>query len=255
MSTRGAKFHHEEYEEKIRQLLFSLQIPFRSLDRYCVAFVHRSVINERFTNFTEHNERLEFLGDAVLELATTEDLYALYPDRDEGFLTDLRSAMVCRENLAKVAIRLNIPEYLLLSKGETLGGGALNPFILANTFEAFLGAIYLDLGYVVSQRFVRQHVIPTLDEIIASERHIDPKSKLQEISQAEYFTTPTYTVLGESGMDHDKTYTIGVYLGDVQIGTGEGPNKKKGQQSAAENALSTRDIWSKHLRKGRRKES
>ena len=243
------RFQHEEYRERIHGLLETLHIPFGSLDGYCVAFVHRSVLNERFTNFTEHNERLEFLGDAVLELASTEYLYTRYPDRDEGHLTDLRSALVRRESLAAIALRLGFSEYLLLSKGEMLTGGNHNAFILANTFEAFLGALYLDAGYGVARTFVLTHVMSTLDEIIAEERHIDPKSHLQEIAQAQYGMTPDYRVLDESGLDHEKVYTIGAFFGEVQVGTGQGSNKKKGQQSAAENALATREAWENAMKK------
>lgn len=137
---------------------------------------------------------------------------------------------------------------MLVSKGELLAGGNTNPYIVANTFEAFLGAIYLDLGYSEAKSFVEKYVYATLPEILEKELHVDPKSYLQEISQAKYGTTPTYEVLKESGSDHSKSYTVGAYIGTNHIGTGMGSSKKKAQQEAAENALSERKIWEKTIK-------
>jgi ribonuclease III len=148
-------------------------------------------------------------------------------------------------NLADIASKIGLGEYILLSKGEILAGGFSNPYILANTFESLLGCIYLDLGIEAATEFVGYHVISTLDEILKESLHVDPKSSLQEIIQAKHTITPRYELLSETGADHDKTYEIGVFFRDVHIGTGQGSSKKKAQTNAAENALQNRKIWDK----------
>lgn len=205
-------------------------------------------MNENIIHTPESNERLEFLGDAVLELISTELLFHAYPGKPEGELTDIRSALVRGKNLASVGLRLGLQDYVLVSKGELLAGGNTNPYIVANTFEAFLGALYLDLGYAEAKKFVETYVYSTLSEILEKQLYVDPKSYLQEISQAKYSTTPTYEVLAESGSDHSKSYTVGAYIGTTQVGTGMGSSKKKAQQEAAENAISTQKIWEKTMK-------
>lgn len=143
---------------------------------------------------------------------------------------------------------MKLQDYVLVSKGELLAGGNTNPYIVANTFEAFLGALYLDLGYTEAKSFVEKYVLSTLGEILEKELHVDPKSHLQEIAQDKYLITPTYEVLGESGSDHNKSYTVGAYIGTKQVGTGKGSSKKKAQQEAAENALSTQSVWEKIIK-------
>ncbi|MDP2103434.1 MAG: ribonuclease III [Candidatus Gracilibacteria bacterium] len=239
---------NKAFEEKIETFVSSLEIPFTDITHYCLAFVHRSVLNENIIRVSESNERLEFLGDAVLELITTELLFHAFPDKPEGELTDIRSALVRGKNLAAIGLTLGLPEYILLSKGEELAGGSTNPYIVANTFEAFLGALYLDLGYTHAKAFVGKYVLTTLPDILSLQLHVDPKSHLQEISQARYSTTPTYEVISESGSDHSKSYTVSAAIGLVQVGTGSGTSKKKAQQEAAENALSRQKIWEKELK-------
>jgi len=240
---RSNRFDMVAFEEKVEALLVSLEIPYRNVSNYLIAFYHRSVLNE--LSLPQSNERVEFLGDAVLELIATDYLFAAFPNHNEGQLTDLRSALVRGRNLADIALRLGLQDVILLSKGEYQAGGNQNPYILANTFESLLGVIYLDLGFEAAQKFVHDHVISTLSNIFEEELHIDPKSNLQEIIQAKYFVTPHYELLGETGADHDKTYTVGAYLNDVLIGQGTGTSKKKAQTSAAEDALNNKDTWLK----------
>lgn len=240
---RSNRFDLVAFGEKVEELLVSLEIPYQDVSNYLIAFYHRSVLNE--LSLPESNERVEYLGDAVLELIATEYLFKAFPEHDEGKLTDLRSSLVRGRNLADIALRLGLQDIILLSRGETQAGGNQNPYILANTFESLLGVIYLELGFEVARTFVHDHVISTLPSILESDLHIDPKSNLQEIIQAKYFVTPTYDTLSETGADHDKIYTIGVYLNEIQIGQGTGTSKKKAQSAAAENALSQKSIWLK----------
>lgn len=238
-------FQYTEFEERVRNLLTSLEIPYTHIEGYANAFVHRSILNEHSTPFKESNERLEFLGDAVLELTVTELLYQKYPEKPEGQLTDIRSAMVRWTNLAEISERLEFYDYLLLSRGEMLSEGNKNPYLLANAIEAFLWALYLDLWYDFSRSFVLKHVFTTLGRIMEERLHIDPKSYLQELTQALYNITPTYEVLEESGADHDKVYTMGIFAGETLLWSGNGSSKKKGQQAAAQNALDNKSEWPK----------
>lgn len=221
----------------------SLGIPYKQIEPYLQSFVHRSVLNERLTQFSASNERLEFLGDAVLELSITEMLFLRYPEKDEGKMTDLRSAIVRGKHLATISTKLGLPNFILLSRGEALAGGMNNPYILANTFEAFLGAIYLDLGFEVAQGFIHEHVTPTLDEILEKRLYVDPKSYLQEFTQAKWLITPTYEVLNESGLDHNKIYEVAVKVDETCVGTGKGTSKKKAQEQAAEDAIGKIEEW------------
>lgn len=238
---RSNRFDRVAFEEKIETLLVSLQIPFKDLTAYSIAFFHRSALNEY--ELSRSNERIEFLGDAVLELVTTDFLYRKYPDANEGKLTDIRSALVRGRNLADIALRIGLSEHILLSKGEMQAEGNLNPYILANTFESLLGCIYMDLGISEATKFVHTYVISTLEDILKESLHVDPKSHLQEIIQAKHAITPRYDLLSEIGADHDKMYEIGVYLGEKHIGTGTGSSKKKAQSVAAENALQRMSEW------------
>ncbi|MDD2891427.1 MAG: ribonuclease III [Candidatus Gracilibacteria bacterium] len=248
MSKKIVSISSKAFEEKIGTFVSSLEIPFKDITNYCLAFIHRSVLNENIIHTPESNERLEFLGDAVLELISTELLFHAYPEKPEGELTDIRSALVRGKNLASIGLKLQLQDYVLVSKGELLAGGNTNPYIVANTVEAFLGALYLDLGYGEAKKFVEKYVYSTLSEILEKQLYVDPKSYLQEISQAKYSTTPTYEVLKESGSDHSKSYTVGVYIGINHIGTGIGSSKKKAQQEAAENALSLQETWEKEMK-------
>lgn len=200
------------------------------------AFVHRSYLNERRDKEIEDNERLEFLGDAVLELIVTEYLYEHY-QKPEGILTNWRSALVKGKNLAEIATKLSLGSYLHLSKGEKRSGGEKKQYILANTFEALLGAIYLEKGYKDAKKFVETYVIIYLEEIIAKGLYIDAKSRFQEITQEKSMITPQYRVIEEKGPDHDKVFTVGVYLEERLIAQGVGTSKQDAERAAAEEAL------------------
>lgn len=207
-------------------------------------FVHRSYINETSQKVLEHNERLEFLGDAVLELVVTEYLYKNFPN-PEGELTNWRSSIVRGDILAKVASELSLGQLLFLSKGEEKSGGRHRNLILANTFEALIGAIYLDKGYGASTTFITTHLVSLLAEIIEKRLYIDPKSNLQEKAQEALGATPEYRVISESGPDHDKTFTVGVFAHKDLIAEGTGPSKQKAEQVAAANAITK---WLDHLK-------
>ncbi len=201
-----------------------------------LAFIHKSFINE-CNDKNECNERLEFLGDAVLELVVTEYLYKTYPETDEGVLTNWRSALVKGKNLAHVARMLKLGQYLSLSKGEDRSGGRDKDYILANTMEALIGALYLDKGYERTKTFIGKHIIKFLDEIIAQGLHIDAKSHIQEMAQDKLGVTPHYKLIDESGPDHDKTFLMGIYFGDDLVGQGKGSSKQNAEQEAARDAL------------------
>ncbi len=200
------------------------------------AFIHRSYLNEHPTLGLEHNERLEFLGDAVLELVVTDFLYRNYPN-PEGDLTNWRSALVKTESLAEVAQKLEIAQYFKLSRGEAKGNARSHALISANAVEAIIGAIYLDQGYRQAKQFIDEHIVSRLPEILESGAWMDAKSKFQELAQDQFGLTPSYRVVGESGPDHDKVFTIGVYVGDRLFGKGSGSSKQAGQQVAAAAAL------------------
>jgi len=223
-------------QKPISELEKLLRIKFSDQALLEQVFIHRSYLNEAAKADLEHNERLEFLGDAVLELIVTEYLYKNF-DNTEGELTNWRSSIVRGEVLAKVAGELGLGEFLRLSRGEEKSGGRERSLILANTFEALVGAIYLDKGYDITQTFVSQHLISLLPEIIEKQLHIDPKSKLQELAQEKLSRTPEYKVLEESGPDHAKVFIIGVYAGGKLLAKGSGSSKQRAEQSAAAEAL------------------
>lgn len=201
------------------------------------AFIHRSYINENSGSKFSHNERLEFLGDAVLELVVTSYLYLKYPDRDEGELTAYRSALVNAVIIGEVAQALGMNEYLLLSKGEAKDIGKARSYILANTYEAYVGAVYLDQGYDVAEKFIAGTLFDKIDTIVAKKLWRDAKSLVQEKAQEYVNVTPSYKVLSEAGPDHDKHFTIGIFFGDEKIAEGKGHSKQEAEQSAARSAL------------------
>ena len=211
-------------------------LKFKTYDLLKNAFVHRSYLNEHKNAELEHNERLEFLGDAVLELVVTEYLYLNYTN-PEGDLTNWRSALVKGEMLAKISRGLNLGEYLSLSHGEEKSGGRDKDYLLANTLEALIGVIYLELGYKKSQKFIDKFLLVHLKGILESGAHIDAKSKLQEIAQEKVATTPSYQVQHEEGPDHDKVFTMGAFIGERMVGKGTGNSKQVAEQKAAEDAL------------------
>ena len=199
------------------------------------ALIHRSYINEN-RSIKEHNERLEFLGDAVLELIVTHFLYLNY-NRPEGELTSWRSALVRGENLAHVARKLKLGTYLYISHGEERSGGRDKDYILANTCEALIGAIYLDKGMDRTSHFVHEHIIELLPQILEQGLHVDPKSLLQEMSQARAEITPEYRMLADEGPDHEKIFTMGAYIRGELVGSGKGSSKQNAEQEAAKDAL------------------
>lgn len=200
------------------------------------ALTHRSFVNENRNSDQTHNERLEFLGDAVLELVVTEYLYLSY-DEPEGVLTNWRSALVKTGALSEVATKLGLNEYIRLSRGEKHGSDRARHQILANATEAVIGAIYLDQNYDTVKAFITKHIISMLPGILKSGSWQDAKSKLQEVAQEKHGFTPVYKVLSEEGPDHDKIFTVGVYVGQEKQGEGTGSSKQVAQQAAAEAAL------------------
>ncbi len=223
--------------EKFEELSKKLSIKFSNIHLLAQAFTHRSYLNEHRNSGLEHNERLEFLGDAVLELVVTNFLYTTYPKKPEGEMTALRSALVNAQTLAGVADQLGLNTYLLLSKGEAKDTGRARQYILANTIEALIGAIYLDMGYDSAAKFIDAHVHTLIHEVIEKKTFIDPKSLFQEMSQEHAGVTPRYELMKEFGPDHDKLFTIGVFLGDVHIASGDGKSKQEAETQAAYKGL------------------
>lgn len=209
---------------------------FGDVNLLITAFTHRSYLNEHKKTAQEHNERLEFLGDAVLELVVTEYLYGNYKD-PEGVLTNWRSALVRTESISAAAARLNFEELLRLSRGEKRGSERARAQILANCYEAVIGAVYLDKGYGAAKEFITETLLPTFDEILKEGLWLDPKSRLQELVQNKDGFTPVYKVLSEEGPDHDKMFVIGVFVNSELKGEGAGPSKQAAQVAAATNAL------------------
>ena len=202
------------------------------------AFTHRSYLNEHKKTVKEHNERLEFLGDAVLELVVTEYLYTHYSE-PEGILTNWRSALVRTESISAAADRLGFNDYLRLSRGEKRGSDRARQQILANCYEAVIGALYLDKGYDAAKAFISSSLLTTFTTILESGSWMDPKSRLQEIAQSVDGATTQYKVLSEEGPDHEKLFTVGVFVDGLLKGKGTGPSKQAAQQQAAELALDT----------------
>ncbi len=213
----------------------NLQKPFKNKDLYSLAITHKSWVNEH-QGIRESNERIEFLGDAVLEFVVSQELYKRFPLKGEGYLTALRANLVNTESLAKVAIRLNVGEKLLLSKGEEEGGGRENTSLLANTIEAIIGAHYLDGGIQAAQKFIQENLLSYIDKI-ATKPLKDAKSRLQEIVQAKGLLAPKYEVFKEVGPDHAKKFTIKVVVDGKSLGEGKGKNKSEAEQQAAKKAM------------------
>ena len=213
-----------------------LGLTFTDLDLLGEALTHRSYLNEHKTTKT-HNERLEFLGDAVLELTVTNFLYSKFPNKPEGDLTAYRASLVNTYSLAETAEEIGLNDMLLLSKGEAKDTGRARQIILANAFEAVLGALYLDQGYDAASAFVEKHLCPKIDDIVAKRAWQDAKSRFQELAQEKKGYTPTYKTLSEEGPDHDKQFTVGVYVGSEAAAKGDGKSKQEAEQAAAQAAL------------------
>lgn len=214
-------------------------VSFDDMSLLRTACTHRSYLNENRGAGLEHNERLEFLGDAVLELVVTSFLFRKYPKKAEGQLTSYRSALVNTVSLTKVAEKIGLNDYVLLSKGETKDTGRGRSVIIANAVEAIIGAIYMDRGYDAAANFISNHLLEVIDieDIVENKSWLDAKSHFQERAQEKVGITPTYKTMKETGPDHDKHFTLGVFLGDIQVATGSGPSKQEAEQKAAEKAL------------------
>jgi len=223
--------------ENFEKLEKKLGFEFKNKDLLTQAFTHRSYINENPKFNLDHNERLEFLGDAVIELIVTEHLYKDFPEKPEGELTNWRAALVNAKMLTSVADELGYNDYLLLSRGESKETGKARAYILANTFEAVIGALYLDSGYKPCENFIKKHLMVKLADIIKEGSYKDSKSKFQEEAQEKVNITPSYRVVGESGPDHDKKFVVGVFLEEELIAEGEGSSKQEAEEAAAKKAL------------------
>ncbi|MDB4984061.1 MAG: ribonuclease ribonuclease [Patescibacteria group bacterium] len=220
-----------------------LNIEFKNKDLLMQGFLHRSYLNENAGIKMAHNERLEFLGDAVLELVVTDYLYKEFPEKPEGELTAYRASLVNTNSISDASKRLGFEDYLLLSKGESKDTGKARAYILANTFEAFTGSLYLDQGYDAAQKFIEAHLFPELENIIKQNLWRDAKSFVQEKSQENEGVTPIYKVLSESGPDHDKVFTVGIFFRDHKVAEGKGSSKQEAETAAARKALEAKK-WS-----------
>lgn len=217
-----------------------LGLEFNELDLLRQAFTHRSYLNEHRGEVKGHNERLEFLGDAVLELIATHFLYEKFPAQTEGDLTAYRAALVNAVTCAEVAQELGMNDYLLLSRGEAKDTGRARGILMANAFEALVGAIYLDQGYDAAKSFIDKYLFPKIDNIIQKKLWLDAKSSLQEKIQDVEGVTPSYAVLKEWGPDHDKHFVVGVHVKDKLLAEGQGKSKQEAEQDAARAALLAR---------------
>jgi len=216
-----------------------LNLNFKNKDLLRQAFIHRSYLNENPNMGLEHNERLEFLGDAVLELVVTEYMYRKY-DNPEGELTSWRAALVNSKMLSFVAENLSFNDFILLSKGEAQDIGRARQYILANAVESLIGAIFMDLGMKEAEKFIDKHILSQLPAILEKKLYRDPKSYLQELVQEKYGITPTYEVLEESGPDHAKIFIVGVYIEKELLAKGEGSSKQEAQEDAARKAIAVK---------------
>ncbi len=224
-------------KEDYKDLEKKIGLKFKDLELLKRAFTHRSYLNEHRGEGIEDNERLEFLGDAVLELVATKHLFENYPEQTEGQMTAYRSALVKGKHLAEVGSELDLGQYLLLSVGEERSGGRTKKYILGNAVESLIGAIYLEHGYEKTEKVIEKFVLKKLDEIIENELHIDAKSRFQEEVQEKEGVTPHYEVLDEDGPDHKKNFTMGAFIGEKLIAKGSGPSKQKAENAAAKEAL------------------
>ncbi|MEI8129884.1 MAG: ribonuclease III [bacterium] len=215
----------------------TIGVRFKNRDLLTQAFIHRSFLNENPRTGLEHNERLEFLGDAVLELAVTDYLYRTYPDSPEGELTSYRAALVNANTMADFANEINMNEYLFLSRGEAKDTGKARLYILANAIEALIGALYLDQGYDVAEQFIDRFLYKRAADVVKKKLWRDSKSLVQEKAQEHVNVTPSYKVVRETGPDHDKHFTIGIFFGAEKIAEGRGHSKQEAEQDAARAAL------------------
>lgn len=247
MSKTSLRYTRQEFENQVWLFLERLAIIPRDITIFYEAFVHKSVLNEAGNFYDSSNERLEFLGDAILELVITEQLFHDFPQKPEWELTDIRSAIVRWRNLASIAKSLFMSDVIQLSRGEFRVSGHENPYILANVMEAFIGAIYLDQSSEIAKKWILENIYISLPEIIERWLYVDPKSYLQEFTQEVWWILPEYSVESEEGQDHNKVYIIQVSLGGVILWKWRWTSKKKWEQDAAENAISIKKEWEKKI--------
>jgi len=218
-----------------------LSVTFDDKEHLLSAITHRSYLNEHREATQDHNERLEFLGDAVLELVATDYLFTKYPDKPEGDLTAIRAALVNTVSLSESSTALGVNDYLLMSKGEAKDTGRARNYILANAFEALIGALYMDKGYDVAKQFIANQLFPKTDQIVEKRLWQDAKSRFQELAQEHVSITPTYETLNQVGPDHDRVFTVGVFLGKDKVAEGNGQAKQEAEQAAAEAAIEVKN--------------
>jgi len=216
-------------------------VTFANRENLLSAITHRSYLNEHREATQEHNERLEFLGDAVLELVVTDYLYSKYPDKPEGDLTAIRAALVNTVSLSESSTALGVNDYLLMSKGEAKDTGRARAYILANVFESLIGSLYVDQGYETAKTFIATQLFPKTDEIVEKRLWQDPKSRFQELAQEHVSVTPTYETTNQVGPDHDRVFTVAVYLNKEKVAEGQGRAKQEAEQAAAEAAIEAKD--------------
>jgi ribonuclease III len=222
---------------ELKKLQVLLGVTFDDVDILRSAITHRSYLNEHREATWDHNERLEFLGDAVLELVVTDYLFHKYPEKPEGELTAVRAALVNTTSLSLASEQLGVNDYLLMSKGEAKDVGRARQYILANVFEACIGAIYLDKGYETARDFIAKRLFPKTEEIVRKRLWQDPKSRFQELAQEHMSITPTYETLAQEGPDHDRIFTVGVFLRKELVAEGSGRSKQEAEQQAAEKGI------------------
>lgn len=227
-------------QEQAKALAEKIGLNFKDYQFLQEALTHRSFLNENRSYKLPHNERLEFLGDAVLELSVTRYLFSNYQN-PEGDLTNWRAALVNGEMLAKIGQEIEIEEFLLMSRGESKDTGKARQYILANAMEAIIGAIYLDQGYEEADKFINKHIISKLPEVLETKSYQDPKSYFQEKAQEIVQVTPHYEVVKEWGPDHDKRFSVAVFLGEEKVAEGEGESKQEAQRNAAEAGLKAKE--------------
>lgn len=231
-------------ETDLNQLQALLRVQFIDPTLLLSAVTHRSYLNEHKEATWPHNERLEFLGDAVLELVVTDYLFTKYPDKPEGELTAVRAALVNTNSLADASEQLGVNKFLLMSKGEAKDEGRARQYILANAFEACIGALYIDQGYEAAKQFIADRLFAKTDDIVTKRLWQDAKSRFQELAQEYASITPTYETVGQEGPDHDRIFTVGVFLRSEKIAEGKGRSKQEAEQAAAEKAINVKN-WEK----------
>lgn len=233
--------HDNHTESDVAALEQILKVTFTDKNLLLTAITHRSYLNEHREATQDHNERLEFLGDAVLELVVTDYLFHKFTEKPEGELTAIRAALVNTVSLSETSTRLGVNDFLLMSKGEAKDTGRARQYILANVFEAFIGAIYLDQGYEAAKIFIGDQLFKKTDKIVEKRLWQDPKSRFQELAQEYANTTPTYATIGQEGPDHDRVFTVGVFLGKEKVAEGKGRAKQEAEQAAAEKAVEAKE--------------